>query len=39
VSEMSIKNIIKYIISVMDFRVYIGLKCATPKRFKFKFGI
>jgi hypothetical protein len=29
VSEMSI---IKNIISVMDLKVYIGLKCATPKR-------
>jgi hypothetical protein len=32
VSQMSIKNIIKYIISVMDLKVYIELKCATPKK-------
>jgi hypothetical protein len=29
---MSIKDIKKYIISAIGFRVYIGLKYATPKK-------
>jgi hypothetical protein len=34
---MSIKNIKKYIISAIGFKVYIGLKYATPKKIQIEY--